>query len=90
MDCFFASVAVLTKPELKDIPFAVCHSSNKNGTADISCPNYAARALGIHAGTFISTALEICPTLKVVPYEFEKYHEISEKVVSAMKGYSNL
>jgi len=89
MDCFFASVAVLTRPELKDVPFVVCHSSNKNGTAEISCANYPARKLGIHAGMFISSAMEICPSLEVVPYHFQQYHEISEKAYEIMMQHSS-
>ena len=80
MDCFFASVALLSRPELKEVPFVVCHSSKKDGTAEISCANYPARQSGIHAGMFISSAMKLCPQLEVVPYQFEQYHEISEKV----------
>ena len=84
MDCFFASVALLTRPELRDVPFVVCHSSNRNGTAEISCANYPARRFGIRAGSFISSALEKCPALRVVPYQFQQYHEISEQVFGAL------
>lgn len=82
MDCFFASVALLTRPELKEVPFVVCHSGNANSTAEISCANYPARKFGIHAGSFISSALELCPSLTVVPYQFQQYHEISEQAIA--------
>lgn len=80
MDCFFASAAAVGHPELKGKPVAVCHSNNSNGTAEISSVNYEARAFGIKAGSFIAQAKRRCPDLVVVPYEFEKYQEISEKV----------
>lgn len=80
MDCFFASVAMIDRPELKDLPFVVCHSQKKDGTAEISCSSYPARELGIRAGSFISSAFELCPTLKVVSYQFDKYQAISEQV----------
>eukprot|EP00803_Ostreobium_quekettii_P007207 evm.model.scf_1084.2 EVM.evm.TU.scf_1084.2 scf_1084:6744-14924(+) len=80
MDCFFASAAAVGNPELQGKPLAVCHSNSSKGTAEVSAANYEARAFGIQAGTFIAKAKELCPELIVVPYEFEKYQSISEKV----------
>lgn len=83
MDCFFASVAVVGRPVLKGKPIAICHSNSNKGTGEVSAANYEARAFGIRAGSFISRAKELCPHLIVMPYEFEKYQEISEKVESS-------
>jgi DNA repair protein REV1 len=42
MDCFFAAVAALGRPELRDLPIAVSWSSG--GQGELSSCNYAARA----------------------------------------------
>lgn len=61
-------------------PLAVCHSNSAQGSAEVSSANYEARAFGIRAGMFMSDAKARCPGLLVVPYEFDKYEEISEQV----------
>ncbi|GMH38108.1 hypothetical protein BSKO_05992 [Bryopsis sp. KO-2023] len=80
MDCFFASAAVVGKPVLRGKPLAVCHSNSEKGPGEVSAANYEARAFGVKANMFISKAKELCPQLISVPYEFDKYQEISEKV----------
>jgi hypothetical protein len=61
-------------------PLAVCHSNSDKGSAEVSSANYEARAFGIRAGMFMAEAKSRCPALIVVPYEFEKYEEVSEQV----------
>eukprot|EP00879_Flechtneria_rotunda_P028766 GHRR01030986.1.p1 GENE.GHRR01030986.1~~GHRR01030986.1.p1 ORF type:complete len:219 (+),score=84.02 GHRR01030986.1:502-1158(+) len=80
MDCFFAAVAVVGRPEFVGKPLAVCHSNNEKGSAEVSSANYEARAFGIRAGRSMSEAKSRYPDLLVVPYEFDKYEEISEQV----------
>lgn len=46
----------------------------------MSAANYEARAFGIRAGMMIADAKSRCPSLLVVPYEFEKYEEASLQV----------
>lgn len=88
MDCFFASAATVGHPELKDRPLAVCHSNSSRGTGEVSSANYEARRFGIRAGMFISEAKKRCPSLIVVPYEFDKYESISEKVYRILLRYT--
>ena len=40
MDCFFASVAAVGRPELAGRPLAVCHSNSGKGTGEVSSANY--------------------------------------------------
>uniref|UniRef100_A0A383W0I0 DNA polymerase kappa n=1 Tax=Tetradesmus obliquus TaxID=3088 RepID=A0A383W0I0_TETOB len=80
MDCFFAAVAAVGRPQFAGKPLAVCHSNSAQGSAEVSSANYEARACGIRAGMFMSDAKARCPGLLVVPYEFDKYEEISEQV----------
>ena len=46
----------------------------------MSSANYEARAFGVRAGMFISEAKRLCPDIIVMPYMFEKYEAISERV----------
>ncbi len=73
-------VSQVGRPEFAGLPLAVCHSNSAQGTAEVSAANYEARAFDIHAGMFMGDAKRRCPHLIVVPYEFERYDEITEKV----------
>ena len=89
MDCFFASVAEASHPEFSGLPVAVCHSNHK-GSGEISSANYEARKYGLHASMFMAKAKELCPDLIVVPYEFEKYEIVSEKMYRILFKHSSL
>jgi len=88
MDCFFASVAIRDNPSLKDKPVAVCHSQAKGGTGEVSSANYVARKFGIKAGMFIGTALQLCPGLIVVPYNFTEYEKVSDLIYELFFKYT--
>ena len=75
MDCFFASVAALGRPELAGLPVAVSWSSAGGG--ELSSCNYLARDTGCRAGMRIARAKEMCPNLIVMPYEFERYSAVA-------------
>ncbi|KAH8427844.1 putative DNA damage repair protein Mus42 [Aspergillus melleus] len=81
-DCFFAAVSTLKHPELEERPVAVAHGSG-SGSEIASC-NYAARAHGVKNGMWMKGALQACPDLKVVPYDFPAYEEASRKFYSAI------
>ena len=54
MDCFFASVAALGRPELgAGAPLAVCWGGRGGDAAEISSANYAARRDGVRAGMWL-------------------------------------
>lgn len=75
MDCFFAAVAALGRPELDALPVAVSWSSA--GAGELSSCNYVARAAGCKAGMRIASAKALCPNLVVMPYEFERYSAVA-------------
>lgn len=81
-DSFFAAVSLLKHPELKDKPVAIAHGSG-SGSEIASC-NYPARAKGVKNGTWMKGALELCPDLKVLPYDFPAYEDASRKFYSAI------
>lgn len=57
---------------------------------EVSCPNYEARKFGVAAGMFIAAAKALCPTLVVVPYEFERYQAVSEQVYRILLRHSSM
>lgn len=79
MDCFFASVATLNRPVLRGLPVGVSWSSHTtSGAAEIASANYEARAFGVKNGMFVRTAMQLCPDLVLMPYEFEAYERIAD------------
>ncbi|KAG2219697.1 hypothetical protein INT45_001869, partial [Circinella minor] len=89
-DCFFASVGLLDRPELKSQPVAVSHvqQAKTDSSSDIASCNYIARASGVRNGMHVGTAKQRCPKLQVIPYEFEKYRAISEIFYETLYGFA--
>ena len=81
-DSFFAAVSLLKHPELKDKPVAIAHGSG-SGSEIASC-NYPARAQGVKNGMWMKGALQSCPDLKVLPYDFPAYEDASRKFYSSI------
>lgn len=81
-DCFFAAVSIRNHPELADKPVAIAHGTGNS--SEIASCNYPARAYGIKNGMWMKVALEMCPELKVLPYDFPAYEEASRKFYSCL------
>ncbi|CAM9104148.1 unnamed protein product, partial [Phaeothamnion confervicola] len=81
MDCFFVSVLLRHRPELRDKPVAVAHSTGERAaTSEVSSCNYPARCFGVCAGMFMGEARRRCPNLTVLRYDFKAYEEVSDAV----------
>ncbi|KAL2537329.1 DNA repair protein REV1 [Forsythia ovata] len=89
MDCFFVAVVIKNRPELQDIPVAVCHSDSPRGTAEISSANYPARDYGIKAGMFVKDAKARCPHLVIVPYDFGAYEKVADQFYDILHKHCN-
>ncbi|PGH05193.1 DNA repair protein REV1 [Blastomyces parvus] len=76
-DSFFAAVSIQKHPELADQPVAIAHGTGP-GSEIASC-NYPARSFGIKNGMWMKGALQMCPNLKVLPYDFHAYEQASRK-----------
>jgi DNA repair protein REV1 len=74
-DCFFASVSLKKHPQFKEKPAVVAHGTG-SGSEIASC-NYVARKYGIKNGMWMKRAQELCPELKILPYDFPAYEEAS-------------
>lgn len=86
MDCFFVSVGLRERPSLKGQPVAVTHSKGKGPTAEfvssseIASCSYEARRVGVTNGMWLGEALKLCPDIKTIPYDFEKYKTVSKEL----------
>lgn len=56
--------------------------------SDIASCSYEARSAGLHNGMFVGEALKLCPELQLLPYEFDKYYEVSKKFYTILMSYS--
>lgn len=95
MDCFFVSVGLRKRPDLKGKPVAVTHAKNnvnsveiKESYSEIASCSYEARQCGIRNGMFLGEALELCPQIKTIPYDFEDYKEVSMTLYRIIASYT--
>ncbi|KAI0013383.1 impB/mucB/samB family protein [Xylariaceae sp. FL0662B] len=75
-DSFFCAVSLKSAPEFVDKPAVVAHGTGA-GSEIASC-NYPARKYGVKNGMWMKRAKELCPDLKVLPYDFPAYEEASK------------
>ncbi len=87
MDAFFASVEQLDNPELRGKPVAVGGSGQRHVVAAAS---YEARKYGVRSAMPSVTAKRLCPDLIFVKHRFERYNEISEKVLEIFREYTDI
>ena len=81
-DSFFAAVSLKKHPEFVDKPAVVAHGDG-SGSEIASC-NYPAREFGVKNGMWMKTAKQLCPDLKVLPYDFKAYEDASRDFYEAI------
>ena len=85
MDYFFASVLLRDRPDLADKPVAVGHAQNTStahASSELSTCNLAARKLGVKKGMWLKGALEVCPNLTILQYDFDAFNEVADTLES--------
>ena len=85
LNAFFANAEILRNPSYEDVPLVV-GSLSRRGV--VSTASYSARELGIHSAMPIAQALQICPSLLIVPVDFEWYEELSQKFFNYIRKYT--
>lgn len=83
MNSFFASVEQQVRPELRGKPVAVVPVMTKR-TCCIAA-SYEARAYGIRTGTNVGEAQKVCPQLKLVLADHERYIRIHHEIIAAVE-----
>ena len=81
-DSFFAAVSLRGHPEWMDKPVVVAHGNGAG--AEIASCNYPARQFGVKNGMWMKRAQEMCPELKVLPYDFQAYESTSRDFYAAI------
>jgi DNA polymerase-4 len=87
MDAFYASVELLDNPELKGKCVIVGGTTNRGV---VSAANYAARKHGVHSAMPIFQAKQKCPDGIFLRPRFERYKQISRKIMSTLKNFTPL
>jgi DNA polymerase-4 len=87
MDAFFASVEQLDNPELRGKPVAVGGSGARHVVAAAS---YEARKFGVRSAMPSVTAKKLCPDLIFVKHRFERYNELSDRVLEILLEYTDV
>ena len=90
-DCngFFASVEMLSRPDLQNLPMAVAGDpESRHGI--ILAKNELAKHYGVKTAETIWQAKKKCPELVLVPPHHERYHEISRRVNQIYLDYTDL
>lgn len=83
MDAFFASVEQLDHPEWRGYPVIVGAPPDKRGV--VSTCSYEARRYGVHSAMPSRTAYRLCPEGIFVPGRYERYAEISQKIMDLLR-----
>ena len=89
LNCFFASVELLDKPALQNVPVAVCGDpASRHGI--ILAKNEPAKRLGIQTAETIWQAKKKCPGLVLLPPHHGLYREYSRRVNTIYEQYTDL
>ena len=80
-DSFFVAVSLKKCPQYAEKPAVVAHGGG-SGSEIASC-NYPARKFGVKNGMWMKTAQQLCPDLKVLPYDFKAYEDASRDFYDA-------
>ena len=89
LNCFYASVELLSHPDLRDIPTAVCGDpTSRHGI--ILAKNEPAKRCGVQTAETIWQAKKKCPALVLLPPHHELYREYSRKVNAIYEEYTDL
>jgi DNA polymerase-4 len=85
-DCFYAAIEMRDDPALRGRPLAVGGKAETRGV--IATCNYEARAFGVHSAMSTARALRLCPQLLLLPPDFCRYRETSQKILAIYHDYT--
>ncbi len=89
LNCFYASVELLSRPELRELPVAVCGDpASRKGI--ILAKNEPAKRCGVRTAETIWQAQQKCPDLVLLPPHHDRYSEYSKLVNTIYGQYTDL
>ena len=89
LNSFYASVELLSHPELRHLPVAVCGDpESRHGI--ILAKNEPAKRFGVKTAETIWQARKKCPDLVLLPAYHDRYREYSRRVNELYQEYTDL
>ena len=89
LNSFYASVELRDRPDLRDVPVAVCGDpSSRHGI--ILAKNEPAKKYGVQTAETIWQAKKKCPGLVLLPPHHDLYRQISKQVNAIYDQYTDL
>jgi len=88
MDAFFASIEQKDHPQFRGKPLIVGGSPESRGV--VAACSYEARKYGIHSAMPCARAVKLCPHAVFTRPRMARYKEVSLKVMSIFKEYTDL
>ena len=89
LNSFFASVELLSRPDLADVPVAVCGDpASRHGI--ILAKNELAKGYGVKTAETIWQAKKKCPNLVLLPSHHDLYRDYSRRVNAVYEQYTDL
>ncbi len=88
MNCFYASVEMQRRPELRDKPLAVCGSPEERHGIVLTA-NYTAKPYGVKTGMAIWQARQRCPHLVILPPDMDEYIRFSRMAREIYEDYTD-
>ena len=89
LNSFYASVELLSRPELRNVPVAVCGDPEERHGI-ILAKNEPAKKFGVKTAETIWQAKRKCPDLILLPPHHELYSQYSKKVNAIYYEYTDL
>lgn len=86
MNSFFASVEQQANPKLRGMPLGVCASLHE--TSCLIATSREAKQLGIKTGTLVYKAKRICPKIKLLHSDPDKYREVNRRLNKIFFDYT--
>ena len=86
---FFASVEMLSKPELRNVPMAVSGDPNTRHGIILAKNEIAKRKYGIYTPETVYSALRKCPNLVLVKPHYSEYKKYSDLVNEVYMKYTD-
>ena len=87
MDCFYAAVEILERPELQNKPVIIGGSPESRSV--VCTANYPARKFGIKSAMPCFKAYQLCPQAVFIQPCFKKYQEASQNIRSIFLRYTD-
>jgi DNA polymerase-4 len=95
MDAFYASVELLSRPELRDAPVViggrghgVTTLAEYTGRGVITTATYAARRFGLQSGMGLMKAAQLCPQAILLPVNFDEYRRCSRQFKAIVRAHA--